>query len=527
MTITHALTTEPLLDESTLELKGWNAPPEVRQWLAGLAAERDPDLRCNALYLTIRKQVGKPILADMLRGILVAAVRNEYEGAAALTAFLGVRASGDLLITRVSQFSSLRRVRQRLRKQRDRNLTRPQQHWLRDLDRLLNRVREEGRADITVTTEASEMSRVCREIFSGFIRKAGADGSLDPEELGVLRELARIELGALEIRALELAGNVDPFSPRHVRHVLPMLGEVDSDVRNLGYFLDRMAEEGSRAIFAEHVTVMSEILGEDAEQALRAMLENDPDLRPVWRLLRGLDRNPLPQRTLSWFADRILTVGQVLTEKGLRSRPLDIAASVLCVLDHYSDGFVRIPASAAVLSALREDGVASVDLPEDSLVMVLDRDSARRMPLPHGLPLPKLPLVNVERFAVADAEEKLLSPKELVLDNLANTSVMLGLLKNHKVINTPGLVALVATRARNMRVLEVICITKNLHRGYANKDVPLALLRSPMNIPIKSLRRFIGARYVNKIDLKRLEVDRSSVRREVADEIRAYLKSLS
>jgi hypothetical protein len=243
--------------------------------------------------------------------------------------------------------------------------------------------------------------------------------------------------------------------------------------------------------------------------------------------LRGLDRNPLPQRTLSWFADRILTVGQVLTEKGLRSRPLDIAASVLCVLDHYSDGFVRIPASAAVLSALREDGVASVDLPEDSLVMVLDRDSARRMPLPHGLPLPKLPLVNVERFAVADAEEKLLSPKELVLDNLANTSVMLGLLKNHKVINTPGLVALVATRARNMRVLEVICITKNLHRGYANKDVPLALLRSPMNIPIKSLRRFIGARYVNKIDLKRLEVDRSSVRREVADEIRAYLKSLS
>ena len=48
-----------------------------------------------------------------------------------------------------------------------------------------------------------------------------------------------------------------------------------------------------------------------------------------------------------------------------------------------------------------------------------------------------------------------------------------------------------------------------------------------MNIPITTLRRFIGARYVNKIDLKRLEVDRSSVRREVADEIRAYLKSLS
>ncbi len=527
MSRTNALTTEPLLDESTVELKGWNAPPEVRQWLAGLAAERDPDLRCNALYLTIRKQIGKPILTDMLRGILVAAVRNEYEGAAALTAFLGVRASGDLLITRVGEFSSLRRVRQRLRSQRDRDLNRPQQHWLRDLDRLLNRVRDEGRADITITTEAGEMSRVCRDIFSGFIRKAEIEGALDPDEMSVLRELARIELGALEMRALELAGNVDPFSARHVSHILPMLGEVDSDVRNLSYFLDRMNEEGSRAIFAEHVTVMSEILEEADEQALRTILEKDPNLRPAWRLLRGLDRNPLPQRTLSWFADRILTVGQVLTEKGLRSRPLDIAASVLCVLDHYSDGLVQIPASEAVLSVLREDGVASVDFPEDSLVMVLDRESARRMPLPHGLPLPKLPLVNVERFVVAEDEQKLLSPNELVLDNLANTSVLLGLLKNHKVINTPGLVALVATRARNMRVLEVICRTKNLHSGHANKEVPLALLKSPMNIPIKSLRRFIGARYINKIELKRLELDRSSVRREVADEIRAYLKSLT
>ena len=53
MTRTHALPTEPLLDESTVELRGWNAPPEVRQWLAGLAAERDPDLRANALHLAI------------------------------------------------------------------------------------------------------------------------------------------------------------------------------------------------------------------------------------------------------------------------------------------------------------------------------------------------------------------------------------------------------------------------------------------------------------------------------------------
>jgi hypothetical protein len=520
----HVLLTEPLLDESNVGGGTWNAPPEVRQWLASLAAERDPDLRCNALYLTIRKHIGQPILADMLRGILVAAVRNEYEGAAALTAFLGVRASGELLITRIREFSSLRRIRQQLRYQHDRNLSRLEKKWLRDLDQVLIRARDEGRAEVTVTNDAREISRACRDIFVGFIVKAESDGSLDSGELSLLQELARVELVALEMRASHLAETVDPFSARHVKQTLPMLAEIDSDVRNLGYFLDRMDEEGSGAIFAEHVTVMSEILEETDEQELRTTLEKDPNLRAGWRLLRGLDRNPLPQRTLSWFADRVLTVGQVLTDKGLRSRPMDIAASVLCVLDHYSDGLVRIPASAEVLSVLREDGVASVEFPEDSLLMVLDRESARRMPLPHGLPLPKLPFVNVEKFVAED--EKRVSAKELVLDNLNNTSVLLGLLKNQKVINTPGLVALVAERVRNQRVLEVICMTRALHTGYANKGVPLALLRSPMNIPIKSLRRFIAARFVSKIELKRLEVDRSSVRREVADEIRTYLRSL-
>lgn len=525
MTRLHALPTEPLLDESTVEVAHWNAPPEVRQWLASLAAERDPDLRSNALYLTIRKHIGQPILNDMLRGILVAAVRNEYEGAAALTAFLGVRASGDLLITRVREFSSLRRVRQRLRHRRDRDLSRVEQKWLRDLDQVLNRAQAEGSAEITVTSDAREMARACRDIFVGFIVKAESTGSLDSGEMSLLQELSRVELLALEMRASYLAETVDPFAARHVSRTLPMLAEMDSDVRNLSYFLDRMEEEGSGAIFAEHVTVMSDILEEADEQQLRTTLEKDPQLRAGWRLLRGLDRNPLPQRTLSWFADRVLTVGQVLTDRGLRSKPMDIAASVLCVLDHYRDGFVKIPASEAVLSVLREGAVNSVEFPEDSLLMVLDRDSARRMPLPHGLPLPKLPFVNVEHFATKEGE-KHVSTKDLVLDNLANTSVLLGLLKNQKVINTPGLVAMVAERVRNQRVLDIICMTRALYSGYANKDVPLALLKSPMNIPIKSLRRFVAVRFVSKMDLKRLEVDRSSVRREVADEIRTYLRSL-
>ena len=141
----------------------------------------------------------------------------------------------------------------------------------------------------------------------------------------------------------------------------------------------------------------------------------------------------------------------------------------------------------------------------------------------------KDPIGDVPRLVPLDIgdEATQASVKDLVAANLNNTSVLLGLLKNQKVINTPGVVAMVVQRSRNMRVLDVICHSRNLHSGFANKDVPLAVLRSPMNIPIKVLRRFISVRYVSKVELKRLAVDRTSVRREVATEIQAFLKSLN
>jgi hypothetical protein len=490
-----------------------------------LASERDPDLRTDMLYGSIRKQLGQPMLVDMVRGILVAAVRNEYEGAAALTAFLGVRASGDLLASRVQGFSSLRRLRQRLRFRRDRNLRPEEQLWLRELDEMLARMRGAGRVDVEITAPADEIAAALRTVFHGFVVRAEAEGFLPADDRATLRDMARMELKALELRASDMAGSVNPYAVRHMQRTMPMLAEVDADVRNLGTFLDRMEESDAGAILSEHMTAMSDILEEREEAQLRSILESTEELRLGWRLLRGLDRNPLPQRTLAWFADRVLVAGHVLAERRLRKRPLDVAACALCVLDHYRDGLVEIPASQRVLDALSESRLDNVEIPESSLVMVLDRELARRLPLPYGLPLPRLPLVNVEKFAQEEDGPEA-SVKEMVVDNLNNISVLLGLLKNQKVVNTPGIVAMVAQRSRNMRVLDTICGTKKLYTGFANKDVPMAVLRSPMNIPIKTLRKFVSVRFVSKIELRRLEVDRSSVRREVADEIRSYLRSL-
>jgi hypothetical protein len=127
---------------------------------------------------------------------------------------------------------------------------------------------------------------------------------------------------------------------------------------------------------------------------------------------------------------------------------------------------------------------------------------------------------------VDDATTKHVSVKDLVLENINNTSILLGLLKNAKVTSTPGIISLIVNRSRAMSVLDTICQRRNLHTGYANKDVPLAVLRSPSRISMKTLRRFIHVRYVSKMELHRLSLDRSSIRNEVADEITKYLNSL-
>jgi hypothetical protein len=56
--------------------------------------------------------------------------------------------------------------------------------------------------------------------------------------------------------------------------------------------------------------------------------------------------------------------------------------------------------------------------------------------------------------------------------------------------------------------------------------VPLALLRSPLNIPVACLRKFIHVQSVPKQELRRLAGSRTGVRREVAAEVAHYLKTL-
>lgn len=128
--------------------------------------------------------------------------------------------------------------------------------------------------------------------------------------------------------------------------------------------------------------------------------------------------------------------------------------------------------------------------------------------------------------ATRTAEIDTAALKRLVLANLDNVSVTIGFLRNAKVVAIPGLVAQIVHRCRTVRVLEIIAQDRTLHSGYANKDVPRALLMSPCNIPVKSLSKFIHVKYVNKVDLQRMAKDRTGIRRELIKEIESYLATL-
>jgi hypothetical protein len=118
-----------------------------------------------------------------------------------------------------------------------------------------------------------------------------------------------------------------------------------------------------------------------------------------------------------------------------------------------------------------------------------------------------------------------MSYKSLVLCYLDNDSFLVELLNNPKAISKPGIVEIIASRCRSLRVLSLVATRRELFTGYVNKNVPLHLLTSPAKIPLTQLRKFVHVRYVDKMTLQRLTGRGGNIREEVRREIRRYLES--
>ena len=113
--------------------------------------------------------------------------------------------------------------------------------------------------------------------------------------------------------------------------------------------------------------------------------------------------------------------------------------------------------------------------------------------------------------------------RSTVLANIHNDNILLKLLEHSKVYLSPGLIEMIVEGNRSPLVHEQIASRRELHTGVTNGRVPIALLRSPVEIPASLLRALIHPQHVSFTDMKSLYRSREELRREVVTELHRFL----
>ncbi|MBK8165914.1 MAG: hypothetical protein IPK64_08110 [bacterium] len=287
--------------------------------------------------------------------------------------------------------------------------------------------------------------------------------------------------------------------------------------------------------------------------ASAACLEAEPGLAPLAALVAARVHGSLDLPQLAGGTLRLVSLADQLCQEGLRDAGLDLVTAAAIVQANHGNGQVALPVERALAAAIERllaaphpfrgglrGSLSGIQLAPGLVLVDLEHDLEY---FPHGFPV----LIDGGRSALGDSQPAVaegseavdadeasakdaldrLRMRKLVLDNIMSTSVLLEFLRDPKVTSIPGLVAEVVNRTRNPQVIEIVIGNRALHTGFANKAVPLACLRSPVNVPAKALRKFIHVKYVSKVDLKRLANDRTGIRREIGAEIVKYLDSLT
>lgn len=361
---------------------------------------------------------------------------------------------------------------------------------------------------------------------------------------------------------------MDPYRVSAITRLLPLLSGADADVRDLrGIVSDLENGDIRQALTVPRLRAM-DVMDDREVMALVNLMTGEEETAWLAELLGAQRARPVPVHALAYGAARLMTLGGLMHKAGIRAQPQDLLSCLRLVLDYNGEDEVSIPVPSALLDGVAtclekgqtlESGtrlpdsgpegwpLGGVEILVGQLVVVLPTSAADFPAWPHFLPTegdhdPLLALAlsgsesdsrsnpdDGEEAGDEKAEEALnvSAMKNLVLTNIQSTSLVLGFLRNAKFTSIPGLVESVAVRTRNPRIIEVIATDRTLHTGFANRGVALACLRSPVNVPPKTLRRFIHVKFVSKVDLKRMAQDKAGVRKEVLREIKKYLETLA
>ncbi len=524
-TASPLLTTEPLLEIRTKALARCRPRPVVRRWLHQLEGEGELIKRAQLLTESLRKRIGSDSLKEMLKGLFAVAADDENSGIAGLAAFIAVRAQGSSVIEGVFEFRHLHRVGTRYRHRRDRGQTlEPLQAELLDeieaVERELADLLPHEQNPFALPSPLDlGAARIPRKVFGILHEELREKEELPERKLSAFVRLARLEQHAAQQRAAAIAGEIDPYAAKAVGTMMPRLVELDVSIREVSNFLDALQESKDCRLFNEQHSVFRETLAPEELERILDLFETEELLQPMVGLLNAMHERPIENKKLVYYSRLLMEIGRTLFAHKLRPIPIDSLESVLLSYQYAEENSLRLRVGPSVERVLESSKIDGVELQNGELVIRFDLHAARRVRAPLGLPFPPT--------SEEDEVEENENVKDLIMANINNTSILLGLLRNPKVVNKPGIVNFIASSCRLPAVLEYIATTKKLHSGFANKDVPLAIVRSPVRLPVKLVRRFIHVKYIRGVELRRLARDKSGLRREIYDEIQDYLKSLA
>ncbi len=530
----------------------------------------------NELFERLRKISGQQAAIEYLAAIQFLASSGTPAGARLLAAFVDVSTPGERLVPIVRALDSSRRYQAGLAVS-DALLGPLQSDWLKRLVRVVvvaKRMHQELGLpqDEVVGTGPRSVHPwpLLRQVFGHLLARA-SDEEFWSETEGpqILGEILHLEVDAWQERISRLAGNIHPFRVESVARALPILNRADSQIRDLRMMIAWVAEHDFESAFIRPQPRWRETLDEKDWQHLLRDLGSRDGLVALERLARGLSSQPILLPQLAIGITRIIALSEALVQEGVRDSHLDLFTACLLAQSHYGNGqivfAVEKDLAETIAGILPSPEVGDHPLHGASLMaglLIIELKGAAAAD-EHGLPCTRdfteeeelalkvwrashqqmdtsdLEAMRAQSLAISSEEDDdeaatddltaqgASELKHLVLTNIQSLSVLLGFLRDPKITSIPGLVEDVVNRTRNPQVIATIANDRALHTGFANKGVPVACLRSPVNVPVRSLRKFCHVKFVSKVELKRMANDRTGIRKEIAREIASYLEALA
>ena len=512
----------PLVREA--EILARHSPGKSRlSVLRGLTADESPRARIRRIT-DFLLQFEPEETVEMLKAAGKLAVRQDPSGLRFLFSFLEVKRPGIEVLRMIEPLNSLERVALRIIRG---TWTPDEAGQESDVFAILETLEEAtslGVLDLgleVLPRKPSALRALFRHLrgwFGNMRERLERGETLPPAALTLAAHLAILEIALLEKRVSRLAGAIDPYDARAMGRLMPVMSRYDQDIEHMKTVISKLT---TYEPFYERLPTLEHALSSAEMDKIGKRLLADPVTNGLGRILRAMRAAPLLDREFAFLVSLVHQIAALRVTSAGESHPPDLLSVMLQVVE-----------SARGETGLRlrlEPEIADVIWPTvqtwgvlrrspDSLEVRYREDRVLDFLHPDGTPL--LPERPEER------EPRELGIKELVRMQLHNEAFVLGILNNPKATSLPGVVPMIASQSRSLRVLDRIMRDRSLYTGPANKEVPRLLLTNPAHLPVNSLRRFIHVRFVSRLDLERLARSSTDVRSEVRKEILSYLRSM-